>query len=103
MPQEQLSLAEGDLVLLYELADAIQQARERSGLSPEELARTLDLPVRAVQEAENQPYRGRLKVRKRILEQLTGQTLDGPYFRVVRLDDGDESSSHESGNEYQDG
>lgn len=77
-------LAEGQVVSLRDILEIVKQARKRRGLSLEEVARDLDVPARMIEEAENQPLRGRFRLRRKMLEQLTGYTLKGPYYRLAR-------------------
>ena len=77
-------LVEGQVVSLHDILEIVKQARKRRGLSPEDVARDLGVPARMVEQAENQPLRGRFRLRRRMLEQLTGYTLKGPYYRLAR-------------------
>lgn len=76
----------GQLVSPYELPELLAAVREQRGLSAEQLASDAGVTPETVEEAESQPYRCRLRLRKRLLEQLTGYTLDGPFYRLTKRD-----------------
>ena len=79
-----VDLTEGQLVSLGELARAVRQARVQQGLSPEQVAHSLGTSLKAVRHAEEQPLRHCFRLRRRMLERLTGYTLDGPYYMFTR-------------------
>lgn len=82
---KQPSFSSGQLVTLRELPDLLRAARQQRGLSSEQLAGRTGLPPQVVLEAES-TYRNRLRLRKRLLEWLTGYTLEGPYYRLTKRD-----------------
>ena len=84
MRKANAKLVEGQVVSLRDILEIVKQARERHGLSPEEVARDLGVPALMIKQAENQPLRGRFRLRRKMLEQLTGYTLEGPYYRLAR-------------------
>ena len=84
MPETNAKLVEGQIVSLRDILEIVKQARKQHGLSPEEVARDLGVPPLLVEQAENQPLRGRFRLRRKMLEQLTGYTLEGPYYQVTR-------------------
>ncbi len=83
-----VDLTEGRLVSHRELAQVVQQAREQQGLSPEQVASTLGISPKAVRHAEEQPLRHCFRLRRKMLERLTGYTLDGPYYMFTRKKNG---------------
>ena len=84
MQKANAKLVEGQVVSLQDILELVKQAREQHGLSAEEVARDLGVPALLVEQAENQPLRGRFRLRRKMLEQLTGYTLKGPYYQIIR-------------------
>ena len=84
MRKANAKLVEGQVVSRRDILEIVKQARKQHGLSPEEVAHALGVPALMVEQAENQPLRGRFRLRRKMLEQLTGYTLEGPYYRLAR-------------------
>ena len=84
MHYEERSFEEGQLIKRTDIPLLVKEIREQTGLSTAHIARDLGVPEPSVTQAEEQPHRALFKLRKRILEQFTGYTLDGPFYRVRR-------------------
>ena len=84
MPKVNAKLSEGQVVSLRDILEIVTQARTQHGLSREDVARDLGVSPQMIKQAENQPLRGRFRLRRKMLEQLTGFTLEGPYYRLAR-------------------
>ena len=75
------------MLTIAELGELVHRVRRRQGLSMEETAELLGIEVHEIRQAEGTYHGLMLRVRKRILQQLTGYTLEGPYYQVRRLDE----------------
>lgn len=77
-------LHEGSYVPVRDLPETARVAREKLGLSHEEAAAVLETSPVMLEKAESQTYRHLFKLRRRILEELTGYTLEGPFYRIKK-------------------
>ncbi len=86
MRRTELGIQEGDYISLRDIARIVRRARSEQGLSENQAAQALGVHVHSVKQAEGQPHRDLLRLRRRILERFTGYTLDGPYYQIRRKD-----------------
>lgn len=84
MQRINLGINDGDYITLRDITRIVRRARNESGLSENQAAQELGVKVRSVKQAEGQPHRDMLRLRRRILERFTGFTLDGPYYQIRR-------------------
>lgn len=70
------------LVAPKDLGDEVRRLRARTGLSADEAAARLGVDVETIERAEGSSFGLMVRVRKHILERLTGYTIDGPYYRI---------------------
>ncbi len=80
------ALKEGQLIRAGRLADAARTARQAAEISSEEAAEQLNVPDTAIKYAEAVPSKSMFRLRKRMLEVFSGYTLEGPFYRIRRLD-----------------
>ncbi|MEL7363062.1 MAG: helix-turn-helix transcriptional regulator [Bacteroidota bacterium] len=66
-----------------ELPLVIRQLREEQGLTRARLAHDLDVDEGAIAAAEGQSGRDCQRLRRRLLERLTGCTMSGPFYRLA--------------------
>ncbi len=65
-----------------ELTTLAREVRTKSGLSPAETARRLNVSRSVIFHAENSPEKSLLRVRIQMIETLGGMQVEGPLFRV---------------------
>ena len=76
-------VTEGPFVRASALPDAVRHLREERGLSRRDAAEAVGASAEEVAGAEHR-LTAAFRLRKRLVEALTGYTLDGPYYRLRR-------------------
>lgn len=79
-------IRDGAFVRIWEIAQVVGVARRQQGLSKAEAAHALDIACEQVERAESR-YHHMLRLRKRMLEEFAGYTIDGPYYQLRRKHD----------------
>lgn len=70
------------LVAPKDLGEEIRRLRALAGLSADEAADRLGVDVETIERAEGSSFGLMVRLRKHMLERLTGYTIDGPYYRI---------------------
>jgi transcriptional regulator with XRE-family HTH domain len=66
------------------LAKEARKARVGAGLSQSEIAERVDVDRSAISKAENwQKGDGFTSLRKRIIEEITGKEVEGPFYKTA--------------------
>lgn len=76
--------ANDDLVKPHELPELVKRLREQYGFTRHEVAKRLGVSEAIVRQAEEQPDRARIQLRKRMIERLSDYRLEGPFYRLRR-------------------
>ncbi len=70
------------LVSLHALAAEVRRLRSERGLSVEQAARLLGVHAFMVERAEGTRYGPMFRLRKRLLREVAGCVLSGPYYEI---------------------
>ena len=82
MKQRPIDQFDGQYLSPRDVARLASQVRKSRGHTPEDAADRLGVDARKVEQAENQPSRGLIRLRRRLIEQYTGYTIQGPFYKV---------------------
>ena len=84
-PDSPLDINDG-LVKPHELPELVKRLREQYGMTRQEVAGRLGVSEAVVRQAEEQPDRARIQLRKRMIERLSDYRLEGPFYRLRRTE-----------------
>jgi DNA-binding XRE family transcriptional regulator len=72
------------IVTADQLAGLAKQAREQAGRTRQEAANDFGVSWASVFQAEEEPQRSLMELRRRMLERYAGYALEGPLYRLLR-------------------
>ncbi len=78
-------MREGEAVTGEELARLAKQSREQAGKTRQQAADELGVSWPSIFQAEEEPHRSLVELRRRMLERYAGFTVEGPVYRLKRL------------------
>lgn len=67
-----------------QIAALIEEVRKQQGLTSQQVAEELGISKQHIHQAETQPHRDLLRVRRRLLEYYTGYTIEGPFYQICK-------------------
>jgi hypothetical protein len=73
------------IVNAEQLAALAKQAREKAGRTRQQSADDMDVAWASIFQAEEEPHRSLVELRRRMLERYAGLTVEGPVYRLRKL------------------